>query len=76
MKVLGIGVGMAKRDLKNRMLLVCTAFLAVVVLVHILRIVRGWSLVIQSFSVPLWMNAVAVIALLIIIFFNVKAYKQ
>lgn len=39
-----------------------TAFLAVITILHIVRIVAGWEIVIDQWHVPRWVNALLAIA--------------
>ena len=43
--------------------LVAGAVFGLVALVHVLRIVLGWSIVIQDLSVPMWPSWIAVIVM-------------
>jgi hypothetical protein len=38
------------------------AILAVFGLVHLLRLIGGWSVVVNGFEVPLWVSVVALVA--------------
>lgn len=65
-----------KGDSKKRMLLVSAAVITLALLMHVLRITRGWDLQIASWSVPLWLSAIAVVLGLVLLFLILKAYKK
>ena len=41
---------------------IAAAILAVFGLVHLLRLIGGWSVVVNGFEVPMWVSIVALIA--------------
>ena len=43
--------------------LVAGVFFGLIALGHVLRIVLGWSLAVQDFSVPMWASVLAVVIL-------------
>ena len=65
-----------KGDSKKRMLLISASVITLALLIHALRIARGWDVTINSLSVPLWLSGIAVILGLVLLFFILKAYKE
>ena len=65
-----------KADLKKRMLLISAGLTTVIILANALRITRAWDLTISSWTVPLWLSGLIVILALVLLFFQLKAYKQ
>ena len=65
-----------KADTHKRMLLLSAAIFTVIILLHALRITKGWDVQIASWAVPLWLSGIVVILGLLLLFFILKAYKQ
>ena len=48
---------------RRRFSLVAGVIFGLIALGHVLRIIFGWSLVVQGFSVPMWASGLAVVIL-------------
>lgn len=65
-----------EKDWKERMLLLSSVLVSIVILVHTFRIVDNWSVCVAGWYVPLWVNAAAVGVLLLVLLGNVKALRS
>ena len=71
----GILCGMEK-DWKQQMLLVSSVLVSLVIVVHAFRIVEDWSVCVQGFYIPQWVNALAIGVLIVVLYGNVKALRS
>ena len=54
---------MKKRDGERNYIIVAGVIFLIVAGLHLLRVLMGWSLMIENQVVPLWLSAVAVVVL-------------
>ncbi len=60
---------------KKTLLLVSGIFFGVAGILHLLRALSSWSLIIESFSIPVWFSYLVAIILLVLSYNSFKLYK-
>ena len=57
-------------------LIVSTLIFAIVALVHLLRLVQGWPLLVGTMSIPLWMSMLAVLVSVTVVIWGVSLLRR
>jgi len=60
----------------NLYCLVTAAVFTVVALLHLLRIIFGWSVLIAGWHVPFWLSWLAIVVLAVLVFYGIKLARD